>query len=156
MENYNLDKLTDKQIRNIPLFADISEDMVPILQNILKVREYKQNEYIFKEGNEATKVYFILEGSVEVIKNNVMHPEEKCLAELIVPEFFGEMALMDKGRRSATVMANSRLVTAELNYEDFFKIISEKPELAVYIYKGIALELSMRIRKLNCKYTYIS
>jgi len=155
MRNHYVNKLTENQLKNIPLFTNISSDMIPILLDLIQVQEYKQGEYIFIEGNEATKIYFIIEGSVQVVKNNIIFPEEKCLAELIAPDFFGEMALIDKGRRSAAVVANSMLIVAELSYENFFKIFSKKPELAMYIYKGIALELSMRIRNLNCKYTYV-
>jgi len=151
MVEYYSEKLTKNQILNIPLFSGISDDMIPTIESLLEIKEYKQGKYVFQEGDEATKIFFIIEGSAHVVKKSITG-FQKGLVELTSPELFGEMALLDKGRRSASVIASSSLITAELSYNNFFQIFSQKPEFAIFLYKGLARELSMRIRHINTKY----
>lgn len=155
MARYYPDKPTIHQIKNIPLFAKLGGEMLSKLQDYFEVREYSLGENIIYEGLRAEKIYFILEGSVQVVKNNNLTGQSEYLDELTVYEYFGEMPFIDKGHRAASVVAVSKLVVAELAYNDCLRIFSQYPEIALSVYKELAHELSERLRKLNTKYVSV-
>ena len=99
-------------------------------------------------------MYFILEGTAKVIKKNY-RGTEKVLAEISEPQFFGEMALIDQGSRSTSLIAATDMTVAILTWE----ILDEQfatynPDLALYTYKKVAQTMSLRLRKTNALYAH--
>ena len=70
----------------------------------MQQKDYKKGQYIFREGGNPGEVYLILEGEVEITKQDV------TLAKLGKNSIFGEMALIDNKPRSASAMAMSETV----------------------------------------------
>jgi CRP-like cAMP-binding protein len=62
---------------------------------------------------------------------------------------FGEMSILDRGPRSASVRAEGRLRCQVLHLADFERLSSERPALALALLRGIGRELSGRIRSAN-------
>ena len=105
-------------VAKIPFFYDVVGDDLEKLATILAVKSFKGEQTVFKEGDEQSGMFFILEGDVQILKKNNKGKQE-LLTVLCAPQIFGEMALIDRGRRSATVVAQSELTTAELTRENF-------------------------------------
>ena len=68
------------------------------------------------------------------------------------PSMFGEMALIDGSRRSATALANSTVKTLSLKKKDFERLIENHPSVAITILRRIARIISMRLRRTNIFY----
>jgi CRP-like cAMP-binding protein len=91
-------------------------------------------------------MYLIISGKVEVQK----HADDGCdvdLAEMGDGEYFGEMALFDNEKRSATVQAQEETQVLVLHKQEFSEAVREYPQLALQMCK----ELSRRLRELHQK-----
>jgi CRP-like cAMP-binding protein len=104
---------------------------------------YGPGEIIFRQGEVGDCMYVILSGKVEVIQES--EGRKLRLAELGEGDFFGEMALIEKEVRSATVrpMGEVRVITVDKRL--FLRKIHDDPSLAFRIMQ----RMSQRIRDLN-------
>jgi len=141
-------------VAKIPFFYDVTGEDLDKLAKILTHQKFTNDQIIFKEGDEQTGMFFILEGDVQILKKNNKGKQE-LLTVLCAPQIFGEMALIDRGRRSASVIAQTEILTAELTREDFENFMREEPDLAVHIIRKIAHTLSLRLRKVSASYANV-
>lgn len=75
----------------VEIFPTEEVGLFTALLNDLKLIEITEGEYVYKAGETAEEVYFIIEGEVSILTEN----EEKQLAYLKQNDFFGEMSLLD-------------------------------------------------------------
>lgn len=148
-ENANL---TLEEISSISLFQGLSEYDLYILSEYLKKVEFKACEYVFKEGEPYGSAYFLLQGSVQILKHVENKARQQVLAEIKVPQMFGELALISRGSRSASVLTLEPVVVAEFNCEDFERFIKTQPELAINVTLRIAYIISNRLKISNKNY----
>ncbi|MBP2682519.1 MAG: hypothetical protein H6Q79_558 [Deltaproteobacteria bacterium] len=119
----------------------IKEDKVE-LGGLGKV--YKPGEVIVRQGDAGDCMYVVQSGKVEVIKEK--DGKEVRLAELVEGDFFGEMALFEKGAvRSATVRPVGEVRVLSVDKKVFLRKIHDDPSLAFRILQKMA----GRIRELN-------
>lgn len=117
-----------EMITKVPLFSSLDERAMYDISTILRLKRYRKNEIIIKEGTQGDAMYFIVKGSVSVIKNNFV----KTLKN---GDFFGEIALIENVLRTATIKANTKCELLELSRYDFNNLINTKPELLKQIEK---------------------
>ena len=96
------------------------------------VRVFKQGEIIFREGDPATELYVIKSGRVDVATGN------RLLATLEENGIFGEMALIDKTPRSATVTAATDVELVPVNEKQFLFLVSQTPFFALKVMRVLA------------------
>ena len=91
--------------------------------------QYGRGEAIFAQGDACEHVLYIQSGGVKL---SVLSKtgKEAVVAMLGPGEFFGELALVDDGPRSATVVATSDLTTAVLSKWEFRPLLKDHPEMA--------------------------
>jgi len=104
---------------------------------------YNSGEIIVRQGDVGECMYFIQSGNVEVIRES--DGKDVKLAELGQGEFFGEMALFEKGVRSATVRPLGEVRVLSVDKRLFLRKIHEDPALAFRIMQ----KMSRRIRDLD-------
>jgi CRP-like cAMP-binding protein len=130
-------------LRKIFFLKDLSTGEL-IKVNILSEKEdFKEGEEIVKEGEPCEAVYIIKEGSVRVMKGNT-HIETLGPGEPI-----GEIAFIDKGERSATLVAHSDTSLIKIPADHLEKVLSMDKELAFKIHRSILVFLSKRLREAN-------
>ncbi len=110
------------------------------------VAKFKKGEIVFREGDSGNKMYIIQSGAVEVIKK-IGDDDEVVLAQLKKGDFFGEMAIIDNLKRSATIKAVED--TEAIIFDDavFRAQLSKLPDWFTSMFKV----LSKRIRDMNNK-----
>jgi len=155
VSHFSSDKLSVKQLSCIQLFTGFDQEDFKTLSNIIRVKEFEKGSCIINEGDNAQKVYFILEGAAKVYKTNYKGKGE-LVGNLQDGHCFGEMAFMDHGHRSATVVADTDIVVAEFDWNDFCSAFMEKPLIVVQIFKNFAHNLSLRLRRANAVYSYLA
>ena len=96
------------------------------------VRVFKQGEVIFREGDPATELYVIKSGRVAISTGN------RLLATLDDNGIFGEMALIDKTPRSATVTAATDVELVPVNEKQFLFLVSQTPFFALKVMRVLA------------------
>lgn len=106
-------------------------------------RAYKDGEVIVREGEVGECMYVIVSGKVEVVSQK--GGKEVRLAVLGQKDTFGELAIFDRERRSATVRAMGQVRTIILDRKTFEKSIIDQPWLAFRVLD----KMSQRIRELD-------
>jgi response regulator RpfG family c-di-GMP phosphodiesterase len=105
------------------LFAELdSEDYLKVAGQF-RHAYFQKDEIIFKEGDPGDKIYFLVQGEACVLKK--MHGGERNLKLLQAGECFGEMALISRDNRSATVKAITDAQCLVMTAADFFQLIDE-------------------------------
>jgi CRP-like cAMP-binding protein len=130
----------------IPLFASLTAEELQAIEKYLFFKSVDQGGFVFREGERGDYVCFVALGSLEVIKlNNEAQPV--VISRLAKGSSLGEMALLDRLTRSASVRAStpSRLIV--LTRESFETILDQHPVIGIKIIKGIAMVLSSNLRK---------
>jgi CRP-like cAMP-binding protein len=145
MELSVLDILT-----RIPLFDEIKndEESMKILSRVFTTRTYHQGETIIKEGDVGSEMFIVATGAVEIQKRTRAgdsYTVVKLLASYNV--FFGEMALIDDDKRSATVTATEDSEFLVVDKKAFLKLGNDHPQIGLPITRAISKILAGRLRK---------
>ena len=104
---------------------------------------YEPGLPIIKEGSTGSHMYVMLDGEARVFKKG--REGEVELAKLATPDSFGEMGLVDKEVRSASVVADTFCMA--LRIDD--RAIQAKPEIGIKVYRNIASVVAERLRNTN-------
>ena len=107
-ENTMTRKIDVAQILNdISLFSCMEKSALTRLIDEAGQKTYPKNTILFSEGDETDSLYIVLKGRVKAFLTN-QEGKEIILAVFGPGEYFGEMALIDKGNRSATIMTKEQ------------------------------------------------
>ncbi len=110
-------------VSRVPLFAGLQPEAVGRILRYLKSRMHGPDEVIVRRGDPAHSMFFIASGSVEVDL-----PGKRLVLE--EGHFFGEMALMRRTERSATVRSIGKTRLLELDAGDLRVLMIEHPDMA--------------------------
>jgi voltage-gated potassium channel len=114
-------------VARVPLFSHLTAGDIAHIMQLLQARQIERGEVIFRRGDPATAMYFIAEGDVEI----ELGPEERSRRiRLGAGHFFGEIAVLNRVERSATVKAVSRARLLVLDAADLRSLISREPGIA--------------------------
>ncbi|MBN2551546.1 MAG: HD-GYP domain-containing protein [Spirochaetales bacterium] len=111
------------------------------IDQITVERRYDKGEVIIEENTAAERFFVIVRGKIEITKK-FEDGEQFVLGVHSDGEFFGEMAILDEGPRSATARALEATTVLEISRKDFETLLYTAPVLAFTIMK----ELSSRLR----------
>jgi CRP-like cAMP-binding protein len=117
--------LKKEAIEKIPLFAQHEEDFLEEVAIHLKPEIATPDDYIFKEGDEGKKVYFVIAGELEVLSGD----EEKIISILKEGDFFGEIALFKNVTRTASVKAVTYCDLYSLSKARFDYVLEKFPKI---------------------------
>lgn len=133
---------------NIPIFAGLDPESISFLKNIAKLQTFKKGELLIKQGDEGNTFFILESGKVEIILQQIPY-KEAILASLGPMSCFGEMALIECMRRSATVRAVEAGRTYILSSADLYHLFKKTPDQYAIVILNIARDLCRRIRELN-------
>jgi small-conductance mechanosensitive channel/CRP-like cAMP-binding protein len=121
----------------IDLFSHLSSDEQRILANSARLAPFAPHEVITRQGAVAHWLYVLLKGRA-VVRVATDEGEDRQVAVLEAPNFFGEMALMTGQPREATVIAGCDVECLRVDRTDFAGIIKNRPEVAQEISEVLA------------------
>jgi len=132
------------------LFENLLPDELEMLSELSQMKDYKAEDIVFHEGDVGNFLYVIVSGEIEVLRKDA-EGNLKPIATMKESEFFGEMSLIDKELRSATVRAKADtmlLVLTNENLHSFAKVFKNGFTMVVI---NIARVMSARLRETNTK-----
>lgn len=130
-EKLNLDPRS--LLRQVPFFKNISNKEMKAIIPLLKKHEASPKEIIIRQGDIGDRLYFILRGLISVIKNiDGKHTE---VATLMAGDFFGEFALLNNTKRTATCEAITHCILYVLTRKDFEILVKQFPNIEKIIYE---------------------
>ena len=134
-------------LQRIDMFNGLTEPQLSKLAGIFSIRTLDEKERLFEKGDEAGHLYLVKEGFVEVAID-VQHPaKERTIISLGPGQSVGEMSLVDRGSRSASVYAAGGGATVMFApFAEFDSLCEEDPLIGYRVMRNIAADLSFRLR----------
>jgi len=137
-------------ISSIPLFAGIDRAALEGFVRIFQPVSFVAGEALVRQGQPADGAYIIEWGEARVI-TALPGGGEAMVAELGPGSVLGEMALLESGARSATVIARSPVAGHFIERDGFRMLLAQRNRAAFTIQGRITLTLCQRLRELNTK-----
>jgi pyruvate,water dikinase len=126
---------TAQVIERVPFFADMSPRDIEGIAAMFKERRFAPGETITKEGAGGAAFFVIESGEATVSIGG------RPRATLTSGDYFGEIALIDEGARSATVTATSEIVCHGLTYWEFRPLVQQNSTIAWNLLRTLAKRL---------------
>ena len=111
-------------IAAIPLFAGLPPDQLERIAGWLEPVDVPAEWHLLNQGSYPDGFFVVLEGTVRIERNG------DAVAELGPGEFFGEIALLEDNKRTATVATATRVRAAVMDQADFFEMTAEIPAIS--------------------------
>jgi CRP-like cAMP-binding protein len=137
-------------LKTFPLLSRLRDEDLALLAEVMEERRFPAGTEILREGEEGDEMFLLLEGDVDVLKTTP-YGDPYVTASLKAGYHcsFGEMALIDKGRRSATIRAKTDCRTLCLGQEAFQRFCREHPPIGLELLMSISLSLVRDLRMEN-------
>ncbi len=133
-------------LAKISFFDDLSKKELNILMNYMSLYELKSGEFLFKEGEIGQYVSFVVEGRLEVLKRSITGAEI-AITSVTKGYSIGDMSLLDKAQRSASIRARSKSTLAILPQTAFKVVLKKHPAIGIKILVGFARFQTENLRK---------
>ncbi len=141
---------TRKFLLSLPLFDSFNVDELTTLAKHMSYIHLQKGEFLFVEGDKGTFMGFVVRGVLEVLKK-ADSGENIVIARLMKGSSIGEMALIDKSTRSATVLAKQPTTMVTLTDKGFDMLTKKSPTLGMKIIRKTARLLSLNMRRTSSR-----
>src|ERR1700756_2721479 len=131
-------------LRRVPVFSTLGEEDIQRVAEVTVPRRFDSGEVVFREGDESDTRYVVRSGQARAVRG---HPDGRTitLANFGPGDIFGELAMFDNERRSATVEALEATEAIAILGGDMRRLLREHPDIAVKLLAA----LSRRLRETN-------
>ncbi len=135
----------EEALARSPVFELLSPAELGELGKLCRSVSWRAGEVIFREGDPGASLFVLTAGEVEILNHH--GGIEKVIAVLAAPAAFGEMALVDRQARSATVRARTETEALELTAEAFTAFRKRSRDGFTFVVINVARILSSRLRE---------
>ena len=123
---------TTQLLKQVPLFSDLDNRELSQVAESMKRREFSAGQEIAREGESGVGFFVIEDGNAKVS----VHGEER--RRLGPGDYFGEIALIAQGARTATVTADSDLTAYGMTFWDFRPLVEGNASIAWKLLQAFA------------------
>jgi CRP/FNR family transcriptional regulator, cyclic AMP receptor protein len=132
----------------VPLFVSLTLQQRELLARTTRPRRVRRGEIVYAQGSPGDALYVIARGSVLVHRTG-RGGERRAMTVIEAPGSFGEIPLIDGGRRSASVEALEDTDLFVVPRGEFLRLLVEEPKMA----QGVMRELGRMVRRLTDQLT---
>ncbi|MFT3864523.1 MAG: Crp/Fnr family transcriptional regulator [Solirubrobacterales bacterium] len=127
-------------LRSVPLFADLEEGELERFSHVAVPRSFPAGTRVFHEGDSSDACYIVSEGSFRVTRE---HTDGRAitLTTLGPGEIFGELAMLDGDKRSASAESITDGTLLALPANDVRNLLARNPEIALKLVAGLVRRL---------------
>lgn len=140
----------EEVLLSVPPFKKLSGKQIKLLMQLIHNRVYTANEYVFYQNDPGIGLYIIIKGEVLITQDE--SGERFDLVTLERGDFFGELALLDEEKRSASAISCKESQIAVIFKPDLDDFVDSYPKEGVEIMRGLSLIIATRLRNLNQDY----
>jgi CRP/FNR family cyclic AMP-dependent transcriptional regulator len=126
----------DEHIAAVPLFEGLSKKQLRRISALMTRLDLPAGKVLTREGQQGYEFVIVLEGEVDV------RHEDRVVAARGPGEYVGEIALLDKRPRTATVVATTPVSVEVLSRPEFMSLLAQEPELSEQILATMAQRLA--------------
>ena len=135
-------------LENVPLFSGLSEVALTEIEQHSSVKSFRKNAIVINQDDETYSLYVILSGAVKVFIS-AEDGREAVLNHQTAGDYFGDLALIDKQPRVASVMTTEPSRFMIISREDFMACLSKNPEIAINLIKPMTSRMRMLARNVS-------
>jgi len=136
-------------LRRSPLFEMLSPAEIDVLAELSLSVQFAPGDVLVREGEVGSSLFVLVKGDVDVVRAE--GGAEKVLALLSAPASLGEMSLIDREVRSATLRARTPVSALQLTAENFASFRKRSRDGFTLFALNVARVLSARLRETNKK-----
>jgi CRP/FNR family transcriptional regulator, cyclic AMP receptor protein len=126
----------DEQLAAVPLFEGLSKKQLRRISSLMTRLDRPAGKVLTREGEQGSEFFIVLEGEVEVRQG------DRVVATRGPGEYVGEIALLDRRPRTATVVATTPVSVEVLSRREFRSLLVQAPELSEQILATMAQRLA--------------
>jgi len=124
-----------EHLSNVQMFSSLNKKELGLISRASEVVKVKAGTEIVTEGSIGHEFYLVLEGEAAVRRGG------RKIATLGPGKYFGELALLDRGPRSATVIAETAMDLVVIGQREFMGVLDEVPAVAHKLMVSMATRL---------------
>jgi CRP-like cAMP-binding protein len=130
-----------EHLSNVQMFSALNKKELRLIAKAADVSTVKAGTEIVTEGAPGHEFYLIMSGQATVRRNG------RKVATLGPGQYFGELALLDRGPRSATVTADTDVELAILSQREFWGVLDQVPNVS----EKLLVSMARRLREADAK-----
>jgi CRP/FNR family transcriptional regulator, cyclic AMP receptor protein len=146
-------------LKQIEIFFDLSPDQLELIAAECRERRCQAGEVIFEENSSGGELYIIVQGEVEIKVNpTFISPEGPYDGALVTiatmgrGQSFGEIALVDRGLRTATACASADpTLLLVISRDQLLGLCDTYPPLGYHLMRNLAADLALKIRNTDLR-----
>lgn len=139
-----------ESLKTFPLLANIREDELKVFASKLKEEVFPTGTSILVEGDTGDTMYLLIDGEVDVIKTTVYGEKFTCAKlKSSYHVLFGEIALIDNDKRSASIIATTECKCLSIDGKTFKDFCREYPNAGVELLLLICTNTAKNMRAEN-------
>lgn len=145
-----------EKLAHLEIFCDLDSknpedhELLKKVCYLLEPKSYSLGELIIKEGDIGDSLYILYEGTVQ-IRRNTPNNDQFAVVNLTTEQnvFFGEVALINKDTRSASVIALENCKALRLDGAEFKSLCDKEPVLGYHVMYRISRRIAASLRRSN-------
>ena len=139
---------TVELLTRVPVFASLAAPDLELVAEVCHPRRFGAGEVIFREGDESNTCYIVRSGHARAVREHA-DGRQIALATFGPGDIFGELAMFDDERRSATIETLDDVAAIAIAGSDMRRLLREHADIAVKLVIGVA----RRLREANQRLT---
>lgn len=137
-------------LKQVSIFSGLSDEQLVRIASLCREETHDRGDVIVREKEPSTDLYVIQEGSAQVLLGTPSMPGPTPIVHLGKGQIFGEVALVDRGLRSASVNAASDGTKLyAISRDEFVQLCDEDTRIGYIVMGNIAADLSFKLRHYN-------
>ena len=130
--------------KNFYLFKDVTSDDLRALGAIAERKTYIAGDLVYSEGDVADALFIVEMGMLDIVPRG----KEMVFATIGSGQGFGELAFFERGKRPASASTRERTYLVRIPYERLSKVLAERPELALLVYRNACAFFAKHFRSM--------
>jgi len=140
-------------LKSVPIFSERDDASLEKVSKLGTVQSFVKDAVILSEQEAGSALFVIVSGKVKISRVSNDNLDKEVILSLLDPsDFFGEMALLDGLKRSATVTAMEESKVFIIQRNDFLDLLKTHPEVSI----SLLQELTQRLRAAGMKIKALS
>ena len=135
-------------LASVDLLSTLTSTEREAIERHTRRETFPRGKIIFREGDPGQELFIVTKGRASAYLKQINGGEIR-LATFAPGTIFGELATLDAGPRSASVVADDDVVCYVLSDQQFAVLAKDAPSVAIKLLSGLGRELSRRLRRAN-------
>jgi CRP-like cAMP-binding protein/anti-anti-sigma regulatory factor len=135
-------------LASVDLLSTLTSAELEAVEHHTRRETFPRGKIIFREGDPGSELFIVTKGRASAYLN-LINGGDIRLATFAPGTIFGELAILDTGPRSASVVADDEVICYVLSAQQFAALAKDAPAVAIKLLSGLGRELSRRLRRAN-------